>query len=156
MQAILKAWPSRVYFAIRIFFALLLATSAIGKLANMPGFYQVVDTYQVFPKAFIPFSSWGLVMIELGLALALLAGNFLKTLAAMVFLLHCLYFAWLAIALQRGLDIPNCGCFGVYWARPLTIYTLLEDGFLMLMSWALWQAKHLRSVELQIRPNVSP
>ncbi len=161
MQAILNKWAtgvmshSKVYLFIRIFFIVLLAASAIGKLANMTGFYLVVETYQAIPKGFIAMISWGLVSLELGLAVALLAGQYLKTVSAMVFLLHGLYFVWLTVALARGLDIQNCGCFGVYFARPLTLHTLLEDGFLLFMSGALWQAKPLNSTKNLIRPDPS-
>jgi uncharacterized membrane protein YphA (DoxX/SURF4 family) len=68
VQAILNKQPSRVYLLIRLFFVALLAASGIGKLSEMSGFYQVVDTYQVFPIGLISFSSWGLVSLELGLA----------------------------------------------------------------------------------------
>jgi hypothetical protein len=121
-----------------MFFAALLGASAVGKIADMPGFFEVVSSYQVFPKDIIALSSWGLVAVELSLAVALLAGKHLKITAALVVGLHVLYFIWLSIALWRGLNIPNCGCFGVYFARPLTSYTLIEDGFLLLLSSALW------------------
>jgi uncharacterized membrane protein YphA (DoxX/SURF4 family) len=145
VQAILNKQPSRVYLLIRVFFVVLLAASGIGKLSDMSGFYHVVDSYQVFPIGMIPLSSWGLVSLELGLAGALLAGKHLKSVAALVFFLHCLYFAWLSIALIRGLNIPNCGCFGVHFPRPLTSFTLLEDGFLLLISGALWQSQKTKT-----------
>jgi Methylamine utilisation protein MauE len=122
-----------------MFFALLLGVSALAKIADMPGFFQVVATYQVFPEAIIPFTSWALVALELSLGVALLVGKHLKTIAGVVVALHLLYFIWLSIALLRGLNIPNCGCFGVYFARPLTGFTILEDGFLLFLSAALWQ-----------------
>lgn len=38
------------------------------------------------------------------------------------------------LALHRGLQIANCGCFGVYWARPLTAVTLVEDALLLALA----------------------
>lgn len=105
----------------------------------MQGFFEVVATYQVFPRSVVPLISWALVALELSLALALLHGKHLKAIAGLVVALHALYFIWLSIALLRGLNIPNCGCFGVYFARPLTGYTLVEDGVLLLLSTALWR-----------------
>lgn len=37
-----------------------------------------------------------------------------------------------------GIAIDNCGCFGVYFARPLTPYTLVEDLVLLGLPGALW------------------
>lgn len=48
--------------------------------------------------------------------------------------LHSAYLLWLSAALVRGLEIHNCGCFGVYWARPLGVQTLVEDAVLLLMA----------------------
>ncbi|MBC8645596.1 MAG: hypothetical protein H7X85_00410, partial [Thermoanaerobaculia bacterium] len=37
----------------------------------------------------------------------------------------------------RGIAVPNCGCFGVFLARPLTWGTVLEDGGMVAASLAL-------------------
>ena len=37
------------------------------------------------------------------------------------------YAIWMTIALLRGLDLPNCGCFGVFFPQPLTWQSPLED-----------------------------
>ena len=139
MQAILNSRPPRVYFAIRIFFVVLLAASSIGKLMDMTGFYKVIDSYQALPAELVLTSAWGLALFELGLAFSLALSKHLKAVAATLVLLHGLYFLWLSLALIRGQHIPNCGCFGVYFARPLTGFTLLEDGFLLFLSALLWR-----------------
>jgi hypothetical protein len=139
VQAILSSRLGRVNFLIRAFFILLLGASALGKLLDMQGFYTVVATYQLLPSAVIPLSAWLLVAVEFGLFLALSHGKDIKRVAALVIFLHCIYFMWLAIALWRGLDIPNCGCFGVYFPRPLTAFSLLEDGFLLILSGILFR-----------------
>jgi Methylamine utilisation protein MauE len=141
--------------ALRWFFVWLLAASAIGKLADMDGFQEIVRTYRILPSTWVPMVSWLLAFTEalLSSALAfaptilsrfgraarltvLLQGRF-----AAVFGLHLLYMAWLTRALIAGHSIPNCGCFGVYWARPLSIYTVVEDLVLLIMAGWLWWAR---------------
>lgn len=125
---------------IRWFFVLLLAASAVGKLADMPGFYAVIKSYALLPEALIPVSAWALALSELGVALWLAMGRRVYVAALIVIALHVIYLVWLSIALARGLDIPNCGCFGVYWARPLTWFTLLEDLILLTLAIVMWRS----------------
>ena len=45
------------------------------------------------------------------------------------------------ITLWRGLALANCGCFGVFLARPLTRQTVLEDVVMLGLSLLVrWQA----------------
>jgi uncharacterized membrane protein YphA (DoxX/SURF4 family) len=125
---------------IRWFFVLLLAASSIGKLADMPGFYAVIKSYALLPEAVIPISAWALAIFELVLAIWLAMGKRIKAAALIVIALHFVYLIWLAIALARGLDIPNCGCFGVFWARPLTWFTPVEDLILLALATVMWQS----------------
>jgi Methylamine utilisation protein MauE len=112
---------------IRFFFVLLLAASAIAKFADMGGFADVVVTYDVLLPAFVPAAAWTLTLVEITLAVWLLVGFYKQAAAFSLVLLHLVYLGWLLAALIRDLNIPNCGCFGVYFARPLTVLTLIED-----------------------------
>ena len=134
---------------------MLLAVSAIAKLADMPGFAVVVDSYRALPSELLGNAAWLLAFVELGLSIALIFGPVIEARVpavragisarfAAVFALHLMYMVWLVLAYLRGLDIPNCGCFGVYWPRPLTAYSLLEDAVLLLLSARLWYAMHQR------------
>lgn len=122
---------------LHVFFALLMLASAGGKLLDMPGFYRIVDTYQMMPAAIIPLSAWILTLFELGLGFALLEKKMAATASLALAPLHLFYLAGLSQALLRGLNLPNCGCFGVYWGRPLTVYTLVEDIVLLVLAAAL-------------------
>jgi uncharacterized membrane protein YphA (DoxX/SURF4 family) len=121
---------------LRGFFALLLLASAGGKLLDMPGFYAIVDSYRVLPAPLIPPSAWALALTELGLAIWLIWGRRLSLAALALIALHAMYLVWILSALARGLELDNCGCFGVYFARPLEWYTPFED--LALIALALW------------------
>ena len=55
---------SFIGIGIRWFFVLLLAASAIGKLADMPGFYRVIKSYALLPEPVIPISAWALAISD--------------------------------------------------------------------------------------------
>ena len=127
----------------QIFFALLLLASALGKLLDMQGFYGIVRSYQLLPDALIAPAAWALSLAELalGMALGITLGSSsvasLRLRPAVVCLLvplHVFYLFGLTTALLRGLALPNCGCFGVYWPRSLTVWSVVED--LVLLAWA--------------------
>lgn len=105
---------------------ILLATS-IGKMLDVPGFIGVLRTYQTFPEGALSLVALAFVLVELKLAELLLLGKALYRAAAASTLLHLFFTAGAVTSLLRGLDIPNCGCFGVFLARPLTWGTVVED-----------------------------
>jgi uncharacterized membrane protein YphA (DoxX/SURF4 family) len=123
---------------IRVFFILLLTASAAGKLADMSGFATIVESYRVLARWLVPIAAWALAITELVIALWLISGWRLREAAAALIALHAMYLLWLLSALLRGLNIENCGCFGVYFARPLTWFTPLEDIVLLSLSFLLW------------------
>ncbi len=123
----------------RWFFVLLLAASSVGKLADMPGFYAVVKSYGLLPDAVIPISAWALTFFELLLAVWLAMGKRIGIASILVVALHLIYMIWILVALARGLSLANCGCFGVFWARPLTWFTPIEDLILLLLATAMWR-----------------
>jgi Methylamine utilisation protein MauE len=142
-------WRPAALGLLRAFFALLLVASGVAKLLDMPGFVAVVDSYRVLPAPLLAPSAWALALFELALGLAVAltprGSNALRLASLWLLLLHGLYLLWLGAALWRGLNIPNCGCFGVYWPRPLALGTLLEDSLLILLALALcglaWRAR---------------
>lgn len=121
-------------------FAVLLLAGALGKLTDMHGFTDVVASYRVLPGVWVAVAAWALAFCEAGFALWLMSERQLRSAALGVTLLHCVYFGWIALALARGLQLTNCGCFGVYWPRPLTPWSLVEDGALLIAAWALFLA----------------
>jgi hypothetical protein len=139
---------------LRWFFTALLLASAIGKLLDIRGFAAVVGTYQVFPEPLLLPLGLALALFELALGLWLIWGRHLVWAALVIALLHAGYLAWLGLAYARGLDIPNCGCFGVlldipncgcfgvFLARPLTPWMFVEDG--LLLAAALFLRRGLR------------
>jgi len=106
--------------------AILLATGA-GKLADVPGFAGVLATYEAFPEwALVPVAV-AVPVAELLLSAWLFSGRRLAAAALASAGMHFLYAGWAAVTLARGIDVPNCGCFGVFLGRPLSYGTVLED-----------------------------
>lgn len=118
----------------RALLGLVLLATGIAKLLDMAGFTAVVATYRVLPGALLAPAAWAVALTELALAAWLATGRRLRQAALASAALHGLYFAWAALALARGVPVANCGCFGVFWARPLSVTTLLEDAAMVALS----------------------
>lgn len=123
-----------------ILVAILLATG-LGKLLDVPGFAGVVKSYGVLPDALLLPAAAALTFAELALAGWLASGVRRRSAALAAAVLHVAYAAWSGAALWRGLVIPNCGCFGVFLARPLNLVTLAEDGVLAAVSLVAMQGR---------------
>ena len=116
--------------------AVLLAT-AVGKLLSLGGFAQVLATYRALPEwSLFPVAA-AVSVAELLLAAWLLSGWRLRAAALVSAGMHLAYALWAGATLGRGVDVPNCGCFGVFFARPLTYSTVLEDAGLVAASLTL-------------------
>lgn len=130
---------------LRWLFAALLLATAVGKALDMPGFIGVVDSYRVLPGWLLAPSAWALMLTEFVVFAMLVFGRGLLAAAGLLVAMHAMYLVWLSVALLRGLQLDNCGCFGVYLARPLTPFTLVEDALLLAAATALllacWRAR---------------
>lgn len=116
-----------VGIGLRWLIALVLLGTALGKSLDLPGFAAVVGTYQVFPDwAFMPVAL-GITASEWLLGAWLIIGRRAPLACGVAALMHAAYAGWAALALLRGITVPNCGCFGVFLARPLTWQTVIED-----------------------------
>ena len=128
-----------MYWVFRITLGVLITGAGIGKLLNLSGFVSVIRTYQLhLPTTLMWTIAIGITIYELALGLWILSGNQLKTAALLSIVMHSGYFILLTTSLLRGLRLENCGCFGVFFARPLTWYSPLEDVALVLVSYGLF------------------
>ena len=106
---------------------IILLSTSIGKMLDVPGFVLVLKTYQMFPDFSLSVVALTFVIVELKMAELLILGKNLSTAAAASIIIHVVFTMGATVTLLRGLDIPNCGCFGVFLARPLTWGTVGED-----------------------------
>jgi hypothetical protein len=116
---------ARIFLRTLVGFVLL--ATAVGKLLDLPGFARVLDTYRVFPEGLLLAIGAAVVLAEVALALWLISGRRPFSAAVAGLVLHLAYAAWASSALHRGLQLSNCGCFGVFFPRRLSWSTVAED-----------------------------
>jgi hypothetical protein len=132
-------------WCLRILTSGVLLASALGKSLDLQGFADVLVTYRLFPDGSLWLLALGITGIEWGLAAWILIGWRLPTGALLAMMLNGLYAVGLIVTLLRGFDLPNCGCYGVFFPQPLRWYSPLEDLVLVGMCYALYagaQASH--------------
>lgn len=123
-------WP---LLATSLLVATLLATG-LGKAMDMPGFARVLAEFRAFPVGSEGVLAVTVTLVELGLAAALLVPGWRRRAAAAALLLFIGNAILLTVTLLRGIALENCGCFGVFLARPLRAWTPLEDVALALLA----------------------
>lgn len=125
----------------RTLLGLVLIATGTGKALDMPGFVRVIAAYQLMPEMGNVWVAYSLPAYELLTGLALFAGVRLREAAWAAVLLHIVMLAVTLATLLRGIHLDNCGCFGVYFARPLTWGTPVEDAVLLVLSvLILWRS----------------
>ncbi|MCB9549793.1 MAG: hypothetical protein H6706_28635 [Myxococcales bacterium] len=133
----------------RALIGLVLLATALGKTLDVPGFVEIVGSYQVLPEEAWRPVALSIVGIEWFMVLWLMLGKRLRAAALASAALHIGYAGWTSLALLRGIDVPNCGCFGVFFPRPLTWTTVIEDGVMVALSLLFWLLVRGGPVELE-------
>jgi hypothetical protein len=135
----ISSWPfeSRIARISGSLIAWLIGTvlffAAIGKLLDNRHFAEVLAQWQLFP-------SWSLLplgivtsLAELNLSLWLFSGWRLDRAALLSVLFHLGYTIATVVTLLRGIQLPDCGCFGILFPHPLNWTMAVEDfGFAVL------------------------
>ena len=114
--------------------------SALGKSLDLPGFVKVLVTYHAFPDWTLWPIAFFITGIEWVLGVWILSGWRLAIGSLAGLVLNLAYTMWMTLSLLRGLDLPNCGCYGVFFPQPLRWYSPLEDLVLVGMCYALWKS----------------
>ena len=128
-------WTSTLYWVLRLGLGGLILATGVGKALGVPGFIEVLQTYRLGLGSGV-LSALGLAVTvgELALGLWILAGRKLSLAMGFAVALNLGYFVLMTSSLWRGLDLPNCGCYGVYFPQPLRWYSPLEDVALIALS----------------------
>lgn len=125
---------------LRYFLAVLFLATAIGKLLDNRGFAEVIATYQfAIPRELLLPAGLTVSLAELWIGRQLLLGRAIAHNALLTLSFHLAYAGLASLTLARGIPLDNCGCFGVFWARPLRIWTVAEDLALAAVSWIVWR-----------------
>ncbi len=118
----------------RLFVGLILISTGIGKLLDIPGFVSVLDAYQLTPFWITKILAYSLPFIEFLTGLTLLISRRYILGLWVAVILHLLMLIAVTVTYLRGISVENCGCFGVFLARPLSFQTIIEDLFMLVMS----------------------
>ncbi len=111
--------------------------SAVGKALDPPGFIEVLKTYRALPDDWLPLVAAAVIGVEFAVGAWILSGWHLRMGALVAAALNAGYAVWMTISLVRGLELTNCGCFGVFFPQPLRWYSPLEDRVLVALSYLL-------------------
>jgi hypothetical protein len=105
----------------------IVVASALGKALDLPGFVEVLRTYDAFPEGALTIMALLITFAEFLVGGWVLSGWRLRSGALVAALLNAGYMIWTSSALLRGLSLENCGCFGVFLPLPLTWISPLSD-----------------------------
>ena len=103
--------PSWVSTAARLAVGLTFLASGGTKIVDVEGTVRSVRAYRLLPEAVVPAVGTALPVLELGLAVLLLAGLATRAAAAITLPLSAAFAVGVGSAWARGLRI-ECGCFG--------------------------------------------
>ncbi len=123
----------------RYFLGLLFLATGTGKLLDNRGFSDVLASYQFgLPDALLLPMALAISLTEFAIGWNILLGRslLLSVLATLYF--HLAYASLAVLTLLRGIPLANCGCFGVFLARPLRWTTVVEDLMLAAISLVCW------------------
>jgi hypothetical protein len=124
--------------AIVVLIATTLIVAAVGKLLDNRHFAELLARWELFPHwSLLPL---GLVtsLSELLLAMWLLSGWRLAGAAITAALFHLGYVSATVLALLRGIRLPDCGCFGIFFPHPLNWTMAAEDSAYLIASMVLF------------------
>lgn len=142
------AWQPWVSLVVRIALAGILLWAGLAKLLQPLVALQAVAAYELLPPDLVPMVGYGLPLLEVALALLLLAGLLTRPVAIAVAGLMVAFIAAVASAWVRGLSI-DCGCFGgggqIAPDQTQYLQEILRDlGFVALAVWlAVFPASRL-------------
>lgn len=119
--------------------ALAFAATGLVKALDVVGFALILQDYRLFPDVLLMPLALGVVLTEFAIAIGLLGAATRKVAALAAMAMASVNALVLSVTLLRGVELANCGCFGVFLARPLTPFTPLEDVVLFLLAWLVWR-----------------
>ena len=122
-----------------IIYGVLIVAMGIAQLTDVTGFVDILSGYDVFGRWDGPAAAF-IVAAELAAGIGVLACRVIPRPAAVAagWLGIAIALIWASLATQafvRGLDIPNCGCFGVHFGQRLRWWILLEDLYMFVLAW---------------------
>ena len=109
MQFLQNRWIS---IAVRLALGALFIYSAWPKVADPPGFAQMISNYKLLPDAWVNPAAVVLPWLEMVAGICLVAGLMRRGAALWIAILLALFIGALALNLARDVAV-DCGCFSV-------------------------------------------
>ncbi|MFF8844368.1 MauE/DoxX family redox-associated membrane protein [Streptomyces sp. NPDC015127] len=127
---------------LRIVLGMVYTAMAVGQLASFGHMPRILSAYGLVtgPAANVP--AVALIAGELVCGIWFLARPRSKALAP-VWAYTGVSVVWTVLAVQayaRGLDVDNCGCFGIHLTQRLSWFVLFQDGLTLLYAAVLIRA----------------
>lgn len=124
---------------LRVFIGAVLFASAIGRMLDVPGFIDILERYQILSVHALSILAVVVILAGLKIGELVLRPGTMRAGALLATLYHLIVTFWTASSYLRGLGIANRGYFGVYWGRPLTVQSIIEDIVMLLLSASLYR-----------------
>ncbi len=112
-QILYNRW---VAFAVRLALGALFIYSACPKIADPPGFAQMLSNYKLLPDACVGAAALFLPWLEMVAGICLVAGIMRRGAALWIAVLLVVFMGALAVNIARGVAV-DCGCFSVTVSR---------------------------------------
>ncbi|MGH8479850.1 MAG: MauE/DoxX family redox-associated membrane protein [Gammaproteobacteria bacterium] len=125
---------------LRLFLGLVFTATGLAKLLDNRGFAQVIASYQLGLPGLLPLGLC-IALAEVWIGTNLLRAQRVRLCLWGALLFQVGYGTLAVMTLRRGIALDNCGCFGVFLARPLRWTMVLEDAVLAAISvLCLWRS----------------
>jgi len=142
------AWLEYAGLAARVAVGATLIASGALKAAGAPEEFAIIlSFYNILPDAMVMSAAAVLPWIELLIGFSLVFGYFGKQAAGAALGLFGVFFLALLSTKLRGIDLPNCGCFGASWHVPPSVTMGMDAGLIILASLALRHGSALASLD---------
>jgi uncharacterized membrane protein YphA (DoxX/SURF4 family) len=142
-----KIFSLKIYFVLRILFAVVFLYSGISKLLSPADFALVISGYGILPDAIIPFAAITIPVVEILVA----AGLCFDIKGSLTFysLMIIVFMAVLFHGISMGLDV-DCGCFGPEDPEGKAFHSLkealLRDGAIFAGCLYLYAVRAVRGI----------
>jgi uncharacterized membrane protein YphA (DoxX/SURF4 family) len=126
----------------------ILIFSGVYKAAGAPEeFAIIISFYNIVPSPLVMGLAAVLPWIELIIGFSLLFGYFSKPAAGAALGLFSAFFLALLSTMIRGIELPNCGCFGGGWHLPVWATTIMDAGLIALSALSFRHGAELASLD---------
>lgn len=126
--------------------ALVFGASAMIKFVDFSEFRGALENYRIVPEGLSLPAAAIVPITELGCAIGLLVPRYHLTAAMLLIFLVAIFTAAIGINMMRGRLYIDCGCFGPMLRQPLSKWSLVRNGLLMLLNAVVMLADDARAM----------